>query len=301
MDVNSIPDGIHDNISIEDYHANRTHISATTLKYARESFKHFKWFRDGRITQENKPQFSFGNAFELALLDPNNGYLNSVAITDDSGWIDAALKESPHLVKPRLSATYQKLEREFLAANKGKYIINQTGKESFDAIEEMLSSCYQDKIIQGLIKNTEYQLSLFWTDPETGIKLKTRPDICKRKKNVIINVKTTEDGSPSGFSKDMTKYDYPLQACIEITGCLQTGLMDKVDSYYWLVVEKVPPYNATVYNFSEENIATVMDTLHYLLIKLKKCEEQNLYPGYSDQADNEYGILTASLPLWYKY
>lgn len=306
IDINNIPDGIHDNISIEEYHANRTHISATPLKYARESFKHFKWFRDGKIVQENKPHFSFGNAFELALLDPHKGYLNSVAVSDDSGWIEKAQEDAKAegkepFSKPRSSASYQKSEREFLANNKGKYIIGQTGKESFEAIEEMLSSCYQDKIIQGLIKNTEYQLSLFWTDPETGMKLKTRPDICKRQKNVIINVKTTEDGSPAGFSKDMNKYDYPLQACLEITGCIQTGLMEKVDLYYWLVVEKVPPYNATIYEFTQSNIGTVMDTLHYLLVKLKKCEEQNLYPGYSDQASNQYGILEASLPMWYKF
>lgn len=299
IDINNISDGIHDNISIEEYHANRTHISATTLKYARESMKHFKWFREGKIVQENKPHFSFGNAFELALL-ASDEYLQKVAIRPEADWISECMKIQEY-TNVRNTKKYKELSDAYDKEHFGKYFIQETGKESFDCIEEMLSSCYQDSIIQGLIKNTEYQLSLFWTDPETGIKLKTRPDICKRHKNVIVNVKTTEDGSPSGFSKEMTKWDYPLQACIEITGCLETGLMKEVDSYFWLVVEKVAPFNATIYEFSKANIDTVMDTFHFLLSKLKKCEEQGKYPGYSDQASNQYGILEASLPLWYKY
>ena len=300
IDIQNIPNGIHTDITIEQYHANRTHLSATTLKKARESLKHFHWFREGKIVQEDKPHFSFGNAFELALLDPKD-YLNKVVVMPENEWIEGALAEKPELQKPRNSGYYQKAYAKFTEENKGKYTINDTGKESFDVIEEMLSSCYQDKYIQGLIKNTEYQLSLFWDDPQTGIKLKTRPDICKRKKNVIVNVKTTEDGSPTGFSKDMVKYDYPLQAIIEMSGCLNTGLMDEIDLYLWLVCEKVAPFNATIYEFRKEDHGAVRDSLQFTLDRIKKSEEQNKWPGYSDRADNEYGVLHARIPLWYSY
>lgn len=292
--------GIYTDVSIEAYHENKTHVSATTLKYARESLKHYDWYRRGKIKREDKPHFSFGNAFELALLSPTE-YLSKVAVLPDSELVEAAFIADPKLQKPRASAIYQKGAKEFFEANKGKYIINDTGKESFETIEEMLSSCYQDKMIQGLIKNTEYQLSLFWDDPQTGVKLKTRPDICKRKKNIIINVKTTEDGSPEGFSKELKKWDYPLQAVIEMSGCLNSGLMESVDKYFWLVCEKVEPYNATIYEFAPADIGAVMDTFHFMLDRIKKAEEQNKWPGYSDRADNEYGILTASIPLWYRY
>jgi len=292
-------DGIYDNISIEDYHANQTHVSATTLKYAKTSLKHFDWYRRGCLPREEKSQFAFGNAFELALLSGTE-YLEKVAIFPDKELIEKALNENKDLKVPRNSTVYKDGAKEFYEKNKGKYIIQDTGNESFDVVEEMLSSCYQDKAIQALIKNTEYQLSLFWTDPETGVKLKTRPDICKRKKNVIVNLKTTLDGSPEAFSKEMNKWDYPLQACVEITGCLRSGLMEQVDSYFWLVVEKVPPYNATIYEFSEQDIGSVMDGFHYLLSKLSKAEKENKWPGYTQEASNEFGILEARIPLWYK-
>ena len=295
-----IEDGIHTDISIEEYHANRTHISATQIKYARESLRHFKWYMDGKMDSGPKTCFGFGNSFELALLSPTE-YLQKVAVVPDSDWLEEVKQAEPDMVKPRSSKIYQARKKEFEIASAGKYQIAETGPESFETIEEMLSSCYQDEIIQSLIKGTEYQLSLFWTDPETGLKLKTRPDICKRKKNVIVNVKTIEDGSPEQFSRDLVKYDYPIQACIEMRGCIATGLMPVVDNYLWLVCEKSKPYNATIYEFDQKDHGACMDALDFTLSKIAKAKEANKWPGYSDRSDNQYGILTANIPLWYRF
>lgn len=294
-----ISNGIHTDISIEAYHENKTHLSATGLKIVRRSLKEYQWWRDGKILPSNGSHFGFGNAFELALLDKVE-FSKKVAIMKDAEWVSDALTANPKLIKPRSSTTYQDAESKFVQANAGKYLINDQGKESWETIQHMLESCYQDKIIQALISNTEYQLSLFWKDEETGLNLKTRPDVCKRKKNVVVNLKTTLDGSPKGFSQDIAKYDYPLQACLEISGCLNTGLMESVDEYYWLVVEKVAPYNATVYQFDQEDQKYFMDELAYVLNKTKRAMAENLYPGYSDRADNEYGILKATIPLYYR-
>lgn len=293
-------DGIYTDLSIKDYHANKTHYSATQLKYAKTSLKHFQWYIGGMLPKPEGTHFPFGNAFELALLD-NASFLKEVAVMPDEDWVSNALQVNPELKNVRNSKLYKDAEKEFIEKATGKYIINDVGPESFDTIEHMLDSCYQDKVIQGLIKNTEYQLSLFWTDEETGLKLKTRPDICKRNKNVIVNVKTILDGSPESFSKEMNKYDYPMQACIEIKGCLATGLMDAVDSYFWLAVEKLPPYNATIYEFHESDIKACMDSTGYHLQKLARAEKENFYPGYSNEADNTHGILRAELPKFYRF
>lgn len=295
-----IEDGIHTDISIKEYHENRTHVSATQIKYAKTSLKHFQWYIDGRILKPEGSHFGFGNAFELALLD-EKGYLKEVAVMPDGEWYDKALEVNPKLENVRASKIYQEAKKEWLRAISGKYVITDTGKESFETIECMLESCYQDKVIQALIKNTEYQLSLFWTDEETGLKLKTRPDICKRNKNVIVNVKTIEDGSPEAFSRELGKYDYPLQACIEIKGCLATGLMDRVDSYFWLVCEKVPPYNATIYEFTESDQKACADSVGYHLNKLARAQKENNWPGYTNEADNTHGILKAEIPKYYRF
>lgn len=292
-------DGVYTDITIEEYHANETHLSSTQVRIAKRSLKEFDWYRRGLIKRENKSHFDFGNAFELALLDMD-GFSKKVAICPDNQWIDEALAGNPSLVKPRASKHYTDSHAGFIAANKGKYIINDQGPESYKTIEAMLDSCYRDSVIQGLIKNTEYQVSLFWTDEQTGLRLKTRPDICKRKKNVIVNIKTSLDGSPKAFSRELVNYDYPLQAAQEITGCLKSGLMEQVDLYFWLIVEKVPPFNATIYEFKQEDISASVDEFRYLVNRISKAREANLFPGYSDQADNEHGILRADIPMYYR-
>jgi exodeoxyribonuclease VIII len=292
-----IENGIHTDISISDYHRNTSHISATSIKQAKKSLSLWKW--NQTHPQESKLHFDFGNAFELALLDKGN-FEKSVGILQSVAWVSKAMEEKPELKVPKNSVCYKAEESKFLSENEGKYIIPDVGDQSYECIEAMLESCYRDATIQKLIKNTEYQLSLFWTDESTGINLKTRPDICKRKKNVIVNLKTTNDGSPEAFSRELAKYDYPLQGAIEIRGCIESGLMPKVDNYFWLVLEKVPPYNATLYEFEYGDQQYSSDELDYLLGRIKRAREEGLYPGYSDRAANQYGILTAQIPLWYK-
>lgn len=291
--------GIYNNISIDDYHANKTHISASQLKIAKKSLREYDWYRQGLIPKVKKTHFDFGNAFELALLNPIE-FSENVAIMQDQEWVNAAMMVNTELVMPRGSKPYKEQLSQFYERNANKYHIMDYGKESYETIKHMLESCYQDKVIQELIKNVEYQISLFWTDPETGLNLKTRPDTLKRKKNVIVDIKTIEDGSPEAFGRDLAKYEYPLQAVMQIEGCIQTGLMEKVDNYLWLVVEKNPPYNATLYEFDQSDCQAFGDEFHRLLNKLLKAEKEKLFPGYSERADNKYGILKAEIPMWYK-
>lgn len=294
-------DGIYTDLTIEDYHRNSTHISATQIKIAKRSLKEWDWFRRGLIPQDRKMHLDFGNAFELALVNPIE-FSEKVAIIKDAEWIAEALKEKPDLQKPRSSKKYSDLAKEFYESQMGKaaYFVNDKGNESYETITHMMASCYADSAIQSLIVNTEYQLSLFWTDETTCLRLKTRPDICRRKKNVVVNIKTIEAGDPSSFSKDLAKYDYPLQACVEMTGCIESGIMPEVDKYFWLVVEKQPPYCATIYEFDLSDRLACMDELGYLFNKISRAMKEDKYPGYSDRSDNEYGILKANIPMWYK-
>lgn len=290
--------GIYTDLSIEDYHVNKTHYSATSIKMANRSLKDFRWFLDNP-KDERKVHLDFGNAFELSLLD-QVAFANSVAVLQDKEWYNFALEANPELKTVRNSSVYKAAKRNFEEQNAGKLIIDDYGENGYDTIQQMMESCYKDAVIRQLISGIEYQLSIFWTDEETGINLKTRPDICKRKKEIIVNLKTTLDGSPKGFSRDLAKYDYPLQAAIEIEGIIQSGAMSTVDNYFWLVVEKVPPFNATIYEFQKDDRDLMEDRLHWLLRKMQAAFEQDKWPGYSDRADNQYGILNAELPLYYK-
>lgn len=282
-------------LPIEAYHADKTALSSSGLRKAKKSLKLFRLYHEGYFDDERKTQFDFGNAFELALLDPA-AFHNKVAVEDEI--LDQIAIENPEVKSPRSTTRYKNWFETQVAL--GKYIIKYDGKESFRVIEEMLRSCHADATIQRLIKNIEYNYSLFWTDPDTGLQLKARPDFCQVKKNVIVDLKTTTDGSPEAFSKALANFDYPFQAVMQIEGAIRSGFMTHVDDYFWLVVEKEPPFSATLYHFDPEDIRWVTDEYRYTLKIIADAIENNLYPSYSQRADNPHGILTARIPLYYR-
>ncbi len=288
-----IAEGVHQNITILDYHADKDYLSASVIKEANKSLKHMKWYLDNHEQSERKSHFDFGNAFEIALMDLMNGtkeFESSVNVFDDS------LRPFPD--KDFKTKENKAWKDKFFEYN--GYIINKKGKESYDTIGNMLASCWEDSTIQGLLKNTNYQSSCFWVDKKTGIRLKSRPDVCNVNKTVLIDIKTTVDASPEGFARDVANYGYDLQAMMQINGVIETGMFSEVKNYYWLAVEKEAPYNAQLYNFDTSEWDSTQMILDYLLGLIKKAKETNKWVGYSQRASNQYGILDINLPLWHK-
>lgn len=294
-----IQPGIYTDLSIQDYNADADYVRSTLLKEAKRSLKQYHWAVSGLMPEKSGSHFDFGNAFELALMDSVE-FERCVGVMPVEDFIlKSKTADGKDAKNPKATKAYKDLESEWLAANEGKYVIQDRGPESIETIHYMVDSCKQDPVISKLIEHTQYQLSLFWEDPQTGLRMKTRPDVCKVNKNVVLNIKTAEDASPRAFSQALAKYDYPLQACFEIQGCIQSGLMPSVDTYFWLVVEKSAPYNAVLYEFDQADIQSCMIELDFFKQKIADAQASGVWPGYSDQADNKYGILQARIPAYY--
>lgn len=286
------------NISIDDYHADKKWISSSGFVHAKKSLAEYRLYLDGYYDNDNALHFSFGNAAELYLIDELDFY-NRVAIAEESMWIEEALAYNPNLKSPRASKVFQDYKKAFESENEGKYIIPDIGEQSFEAIKVLCARCKADEWISKIIKGAEYQNSMYWIDPETGLKMKTRPDLINRELGIVIDIKTTLDGSPQRFSRTLAELDYPLQACIQIEGAQRSGLIPSVQRYFWLLLEKNAPFNATLYEFDMGDVAVVMDEYHYQLRKLQNAYKEDHWPGYGQLADNKYGILTAKIPAYY--
>jgi len=286
------------NIPINDYHADKGWISSTGLSHSKKSLSEYRLYLDGYYDNDDALHFSFGNACELYLIDETDFY-NRVAIAPESEWIEEALANKPDLKSPRSSKIFQDYKKAFESENEGKYIIPDIGDQSFDAVKVLCARCKQDEWISKIIKGAEYQNSFYWIDPETGLKLKTRPDLINRELGIVIDIKTTLDGSPAKFSKTLADLNYPIQACLQIEGVQQTGAIPVVQRYFWLLLEKNAPFNATLYEFDMGDVAVIMDEYRYQLKKLQKAYENDQWPGYGQVADNKYGILTAKIPAYY--
>ncbi len=296
--MNKFPeDGIYYDVDIDTYHEDRSIISGTGLKQVKKSSRHFAWYL--AFGSEAKPAFDMGNAFELALLSKVNGvdiFSEKVAIFDPS------LRPSP---TQTFAANVNKDWKELWEkTNEGKYVITTDTKAEIDT---MVKACMAEPTIVKLLEITQYQASFVWTDPNTGVKCKTRPDLAIGNKKVIVDIKSTKAADPSGFQKECVKFDYFLSAIMQMEGAIQTGFMDEVDSYFFLAVEKSEPYNACLYEFAKEDWQIVKLEYEYYMrraaqaIQSFKDSEGDVYKvhGYSENADNKFGIVNLSLPAWY--
>lgn len=278
---------IRRDVSIEEYHSDKEYISASSIKEAKKSMRKYHHYRNN--PQDRKDHFDMGNAFELALLDHFNGtkdFIMKVSVFDESKRPKPAMNFN--------GAENKKWKSDFFETNKDKYIISY---EDYECIKSMIENCKADPTVCALLSNTDYQTSLYWTDEKTGVKIKTRPDVVKLNRPVIVDVKTTKDASPKKFSRDCAEYDYPTQATIQIRGAIETGLFTHVDKYYWIVVENVAPFDVVIYEFPKEYWEECNMSLDFTLSKIKK----NEIKGYSERADNKYGIISLQLPGFYEF
>lgn len=291
--METIKNGVYTDISIEDYHENKSHISTSSLKRAKKSLKEFEWYRSGKMEDGKKLHFDFGNAFELALCEGVDAMLKEVYIFD--------IENRPEKDKGITSKINQSWKKEIFASN--KLVINGTGAESLETIYAMLDSCNDDPTIKNIIfdkEALEFQASIFWKDPNTGLNLKTRPDLVQPTRSIIVDVKTTIDGSPSKFGRDSANYDYPIQAIQQIDGAIESGLMESVENYFYLVVEKVAPYNATLYELETTDIEWLRDSYEGLKNKVAGALESGDFKGYNYASENKYGIIPLEIPIYYK-
>lgn len=287
-------DGIYKQLPIGEYHANRTHESSSTLKQFKVSPRHYELYVSEMSEEKDRvSHFDFGNAMELALIDEAS--FNKDVYIVDSETICSAIGGA----RPKATKQFKEWYTTEMELAGGKYVIEKTGAESLETIKLIRKRCMEDPLIKALIDNIDYQASCLWTDKDTGVKLKTRPDVVNRNKNVVIDIKTCADGSPHAFSRDVAKFKYPLQAVLQIEGVLKTNMLDSVDLYYYLALEKEAPYNVQLYRLDEEDIEKARLQLKALLVDFARHKAGESRPGYNYNSMNKHGILSLDIPVYY--
>jgi hypothetical protein len=95
----------------------------------------------------------------------------------------------------------------------------------------------------------------------------------------IVDLKTTKDASPWGFSREIKKYGYHIQ------GGWYKGLTEregkKVKGVKFIAVEKEPPYLASVYELSARALQKGRQQVNYCLETYFECLKSGIWPGYT--------------------
>lgn len=261
-------EGLFADISAEEYHS----ITAVSNSYLQRLNRIPAAVK---VEQEDSTAFLFGRAFHCLLLEGEEVFQSLFAIAPD---IDKRTKVG----KDDCAV--------FCSENVGKGIITA---EQYESMARMAFSVKGHPFAATVLFEGISEQSVFWTDKETGLYCKCRPDrVPHGGHGVILDIKTTRDATQRGFTRAAASYGYHRQAAFYIDG-FNSVSETKVDAFIFIAVEKEPPYVVGCYTLSDIDLETARMQNHELKEKELWYREKNLWPNYESD-----GLIELNLPPW---
>lgn len=153
----------------------------------------------------------------------------------------------------------------------------------------MAKAVKRHPVVKHILSDGEPERSAFWIDQATGITCRARFDWLRS--NAIVDVKTTQDASPSAFAKAVERYRYDMQAAWYQDGALEvTG---QLLPFVFIAVEKDPPHLLAVYTLDETALQAGRASNAEARATFAECESSGQWPGYGPE------IRELSLSRWH--
>lgn len=148
----------------------------------------------------------------------------------------------------------------------------------YRAVEAMAEAAKAHPLAAELLADGRPEVSLFATDPETGVVMRGRIDWLTE--HVGVDYKTTTEGGadPATFAAHAVRYGYDLQAAWYLHLAELCGL--DLQSWAWIVQEKTAPYLASLLTASEDMLQLGRQKMRRALRLYADCMASGEWPGY---------------------
>ncbi len=215
-----------------------------------------------------------GTALHAALLEPENFQRQFVVVPK----IDRRGKEG----KARWKA--------FTEANIGKVIIQSHDVELIKTLRRSIAANPKARALLTLPGKPE--VSLYWTDPQTGIRLKARTDrLLVQPQPLLLEVKSTTKAGKGYFQKKIVEFDYHFSVAMYREGL--KCIFGECPPAVFLVIED-ETFQICLYTPDQRMLNDGYKRFRHAVELLAECREANRWPGY--QPDSM--IEEISLPRW---
>jgi hypothetical protein len=265
---------VRDDLTGEQYHADKTSISASGLRalLAPGCPAQFKWDRDN--PQPPKREFDLGHAAHRLVL----GIGEELVFTEYDDWRTKAARE----------------ERDAIRFDGGVPLLAHEGEQ----VQAMAEALRQHPIAGGLFApgSGRAELSIFWTDRETGVRCRVRPDWLKELPGLALAVdyKTCRDANPEAVSRAIRDYSYHQQDAFYTDGIW--AALDPADVRFIFVFQsKTAPYLITVRELAQQDRDIGRARNQRALRLYADCERTGIWPDWTGPVDE---IPTISMPSY---
>ena len=261
-----MPKEIVETLSSEDYHKDKA-IGKSGLDRIHKSINHFLTPRT-KIT----PSLKIGSALHTSFLEAE---LFDILY----------MKEEKHDKRTKKG---KEDDKDYQIRKKNKTVLTEN---EWNCVKEMHESLRNDPLVTNLFVDGKPEISLFWD--EKDIRCKARPDWVIDNGRILVDLKTTQDASPEGFSKAIGIYRYHVQCAWYSRGA--TICYGKApEQFVFVAVENVAPYNIGVYTLGLASRDEGWTQADADLSKYKRWLESpnDIHRGYEDK------IIELEIPSW---
>jgi hypothetical protein len=265
---------VRDDLTAEQYHADKTSISSSGLRalLAPGCPAQFKYDRDN--PQPPKREFDLGHAAHKLVL----GVGEELVFTEYDDWRTKAARE----------------ERDAIRYDGAVPLLAHEGEQ----VQAMADALRRHPIAGGLFApgTGRAELSIFWTDRETGVRCRVRPDWLKELPGLALAVdyKTCRDANPDAVSRAIRDYSLHQQDALYTDGIW--AALDPQDVRFVFVFQsKTAPYLITVRELAQQDRDIGRARNERALRLYADCERTGIWPDWTGPVDE---IPTISMPSY---
>lgn len=280
MKAKALKEGIHKGMSNEDYHADRSALSSTSLKLLNSKTPHHLRSYLDSPPAEPTPALRMGSAVDCLTFEPE-------------------LFRKQFVVAPKSLNRRTKVGKEEwakLCADKRTTLTDKEHQEALGTAKAIRSN----PVWVDLSHTGEAQLSFVWRDPVTGLLCKCRPDWYDEATATVVDLKTALDADPEKFAKAVANYGYHIQAAFYSDGIRACG--KPVKRFIFGVMEKpddrntfeADPRMMAFYELRIEDMEAGRDTYVSSLAAINFCMINDEWEGYTNS------IIQITRPHWAK-
>lgn len=212
-------------------------MSNSSLKYFIQSPRHYLHYL--RTPWQDTPATILGRAFHCLILE-DHLFWDQFFIIDESKRADLE-----HGMTSKINLRWKEFQ---IHRNVTKTLITE---QILDTCQRMRDAVYACPPARELLEEiTETEKSLFWLDPETGIKMKGKLD--GTSPSITIDLKSCMDAKPQAFANHAWSMDYHQQAALysDARPIAKDQHGRKVNlskgEFYFIACEKEAPYGVSV-------------------------------------------------------
>lgn len=262
--------GIYYNMSNSDYHKSEG-VSKSQLDYIAECPALYQWYKKSPVDEEKIKHLDIGTAFHCLLLEPDE--------FDKRFVISPSFNRRTNEGKAAEAAFLKSVEQENII------VISEDDKRK---LLLMRDSALAHPLAKWLIETDGVaESSIFWTDKETGLECRARPDKIIKEFRWTVDVKTTADINK--FKHSFYDYRYHVQDSFYSDG--YEACFGEQPTFVFLVVStsvSCGRYPVKVFILDDQAKEAGRETYKANLQTLAGCLEEDEFPS----------IQTLSLPRW---